>query len=129
MIDTDTIIYSLKGHEKVLRNFEAHRNIPKSISVVTYGELIYGARKSKNSEKSLGVAHRVAELFPILNVTPAVMETFGEVKATQEKVGQTIDDMDLLIAATALTHNLIVVTNNSKHFQRIKGLEIENWTT
>ncbi len=55
------------------------------------------------------------------------MDTFGEFKANLELTGQSIDDMDLLIASTALTHNLILVTNNEKHFNRINGLEIENW--
>ena len=55
------------------------------------------------------------------------METFGELKASLEKSGKIIDDMDLLIASTALTRNLVLVTNNEKHFNRINGLEIENW--
>ena len=57
------------------------------------------------------------------------METYGEYKALLSKSGKLIDDMDMLIAATAITHNLILVTNNAKHFSRIKGLEIENWAT
>lgn len=129
MIDTDIIIYSLKNNKQVTVNFSAHRNSPKSLSVVTYGELIYGARKSKNVEKNLGITHRIAELFPIIPISPAIMETFGDTKASLEKTGIVIDDLDLLIASTALTHNLILVTNNEKHFRRIRGLEIENWAT
>ena len=127
LIDTDIIIYSLKKHESVNENLKLYKDAPKSLSVITYGELIYGAKKSKNIEKNLATTHRVSELFPIINISPAIMETFGEIKASLEKKGQIIDDMDLLIASTALTHNLILVTNNEKHFQRIEGLEIENW--
>ncbi len=129
LIDTDIIIYSLKNHRQVVENFNTHRNAPKSLSVITYGELVYGARKSRNVVKNLGMTHRIAELFPIIPISPAIMETFGETKATLEKLGATIDDLDLLIASTALTHNLTLVTNNEKHFRRIKGLEIENWAT
>ena len=57
------------------------------------------------------------------------METFGQMKALLESDGQRIDDMDLLIASTALTHNLVLVTKNEKHFRRVPGLEIENWTS
>lgn len=57
------------------------------------------------------------------------METFGDLKAKLEKAGKTIDDMDLLIGSTALSHNLILVTNNIKHLEKIEGLEIENWST
>jgi tRNA(fMet)-specific endonuclease VapC len=55
------------------------------------------------------------------------METFIETKRTLELEGQALDDMDLLIAATALTLNYRLVTNNTKHFGRVKGLEIDNW--
>jgi predicted nucleic acid-binding protein len=55
------------------------------------------------------------------------MEIFSDLKAKYRKVGITIDDFDLLIAATALTYNQIVVTNNVKHFSRIEELKIENW--
>lgn len=128
LIDTDIIIYSLKNHDQVVKNFRNFKEAPKAISVITYGELVYGARKSANSEKNLAKVYRLAELFPIIDISPAIMEIFGELKASLEKSGKTIDDMDLLIASTAIVNNLILVTNNEKHFQRIPGLEMVNWT-
>ena len=128
LIDTDIIIYSLKNHDQVVQNFRNFKESPKAISVITYGELVYGARKSANSEKNLAKVYRLAELFPIIDISPAIMEIFGELKASLEKSGKTIDDMDLLIASTAIVNNLILVTNNEKHFQRIPGLEMVNWT-
>jgi tRNA(fMet)-specific endonuclease VapC len=127
LIDTDIIIYSLNNNEYVNKNFLEKRTSPKSLSVITYGELIYGARKSKFIEKNLAKIHRLLEVFPIIDLSSSIMDTFGELKANLELSGQIIDDMDLLIASTALTHNLILVTNNVKHFKRINGLEIENW--
>ena len=127
LIDTDIIIYSLNNNEFVNRKFLEKRTSPKSLSVIAYGELVYGARKSKFTEKNLAKIHRLLELFPIIDLSPSIMDTFGELKANLELSGQFIDDMDLLIASTALTHNLILVTNNEKHFKRINGLEIENW--
>ena len=128
LIDTDTIVYSLNNNPVVIEQFRQRRDAPKSLSVITYGELVFGARKSTFVEKNLGKVRRIAELFPIIQVTKAIMETFGEMKALLEERGQRHDDMDLLIACTAITHNLILVTNNIKHFDRIEGLEIENWT-
>ncbi len=128
LIDTDIIIYSLKNHNQVVQNFRNFTDAPKAISVITYGELVYGARKSSNIEKNLAKVYRLAELFPIVDISPAIMEIFGELKASLEKSGKTIDDMDLLIAATAITNNLVLVTNNDKNFARVKGLEIVNWT-
>lgn len=127
LIDTDILIYSLKNKIEVIENFKRNKNFPKSMSVITYGESIHGAKKSKYEEKNLANVRRLVEIFPVINITPAVMETYGDLKAKLEKSGNIIDDMDLLIASTALVHNLILATNNINHFKRIDGLEIENW--
>ncbi|ORC28818.1 VapC toxin family PIN domain ribonuclease [Marispirochaeta aestuarii] len=129
LIDTDILIYSIKGNEKVNEKFQIQKNEPKSLSVITYGELVFGAKKSSKIEKNLARVRRISELFPIIDVTPAIMETYGEYKALLSKTGIVIDDMNLLIASTAITHNLILVTNNVRHFRRIKELEIDNWST
>jgi tRNA(fMet)-specific endonuclease VapC len=128
LIDTNIIIYSIKGNTTVHNNFIKNESIPKSISVITYGELLFGAKKSQNIEKNSAVVYRIKELFPIIDIDKAIIETFSELKAISQKTGSVIDDFDLLIAATALTMNSILVTNNEKHFNKIKGLEIENWT-
>lgn len=127
LIDTNIIIYSLKNDTQVNNNFQKNRNIPKLISVITYGELIYGARKSQFPERNMAVVKRIAEIFPIVSITPSIMDTFGEIKAYLEHKGKTIDDMDLLIASTAIAHNMILITNNEKHFKNIRSLQIENW--
>ena len=127
LIDTDILIYSMKGREKVIKKFKENRNYPKSMSVITYGELIYGAKKSKYVEKNLAHVRRLLEVFPIIDITPVIMETFGEIKTKLQKAGTIIADMDLLIGSTALAHNLVLVTNNVNHFEKIEGLEIENW--
>ncbi len=128
LIDTNIIIYSLKGNEFVNRKMEETKNIPKSISVITYGELVYGAKKSQHREKNLAISYRIAELFPIIDIDKSVMDTFGEIKITLERKGNIIEDMDIVIAATALSYNLILVTNDVNHFGRIEDLRIENWT-
>ena len=127
LIDTDIIIYSLKNHAQVVENFRRFANAQKSISVITYGELAYGARKSQHTEKNLAKVFRIGELFPVLPVSRTIIDTFASLKASLEKTGRGIDDMDLLIAATAISHNLVLVTNNSRHFARVSGLETVNW--
>ncbi|OGP53937.1 MAG: nucleic acid-binding protein [Deltaproteobacteria bacterium RBG_13_52_11] len=128
LIDTDIIIYSIKGNSIVRSRFLQNEHIPKAISVITYGELLFGAKKSKNVEKNLAVVYRIKELFPIFGIDKAVIETFSDIKAAIQKAGSPVDDMDLLIASTALTMNYTLVTSNEKHFRRIKGLKIENWS-
>jgi len=127
LIDTDIIIYSLKGNVPVQKWMVANQNIPKFISVITFGELIYGAKKSKHPEKNTATANRIAELFPIIDINKGIIEIFGEMKAKLEASGDRIDDMDLLIASTAMYMNLSLVTNNKSHFKRITDLVLENW--
>ena len=127
LIDTDIVIYSLKGNPAVKANFQKYENSPKSISVITYGELYFGAKKSRDHIKNLAVVRRIAELFPIVDISRSVMETFGELKADLQKKGDTISDMDLLIASTAITMSYSLVTNNEKHFSKVRGLKIVNW--
>lgn len=127
LLDTDIIIYSLKGDRNVIENLRAFREQPKAISVITYGELIFGAQKSKQKISNLAKIHNLKETFPIIDITPSIMDTFGALKADLQKNGNTIDDFDLLIASTSITHGYTLVTNNEQHFKRISGLEIVNW--
>ncbi|WP_439647486.1 PIN domain-containing protein [Brucepastera parasyntrophica] len=94
---------------------------------MTYGELLYGAKKSKHVERNMAEVYRIRDLFPIIPIDISIIEIFSELKSKYDKKGIVIDDFDLLIASTALTHNQILVTNNVKHFNKIKELKIENW--
>src|SRR5262245_36728217 len=116
LIDSDVLIYSLKGHPAVKSHFERTGLLPRAISVISFGELLYGAKKSRWVEKNTAVVLRLAEIFPILEITRAVMEIFAELKVNLHQRGTPIDDLDLLIGATALSHGLVLVTNNVKHF-------------
>jgi tRNA(fMet)-specific endonuclease VapC len=128
LLDTDTIIFALKAVPQVVRNFASHAADPKALSVVTYGELVYGALKSARSVENLAKVRRTVDLFPVIDVNRAVMDTFGTLKVALEKKGKTVDDFDLLIASTALLLNYKLVTNNEKRFSHIPGLAVENWT-
>ena len=128
LLDTDTIIYALKGNRNVTRNFEEKAAQPKALSAITYGELFFGAMKSAAPQVNLAKVRRVAEVFPVIDVSRAIMETFGSLKADLERRGSTVDDFDLVIASSALVFNCTVVTNNERHFRHIPGLRVENWT-
>ena len=127
LIDTDVIIYSLKGNPAVRDWMLANQNIPKFMSVISYGELLYGAGKSMHPDKNLAVARRVAELFPVIDLGKGIMEVFSGLKTKLERAGTKLDDMDLMIGATAIYMNLSLVTNNKRHFERIDDLELASW--
>jgi tRNA(fMet)-specific endonuclease VapC len=127
LIDTDILIASIKANPIVNQHIAQSQNIPKALSIITYGELLFGAKKSTQSGRNSALIYRLAEIFPIIGISRAIIETFADIKLILKRAGERIPDMDLLIASTALSLNYTLVTNNVKHFRRIKGLSIENW--
>jgi tRNA(fMet)-specific endonuclease VapC len=127
LIDTDILIYSLKGDPRVMHHLRRTASDPKAISVISYGELLYGAHKSARPAENLARVRRLGEVLPVVPVSAAVMESFGSLKAQLETWGRRLDDFDLVIAATAMTLGYRLVTNNEKHFARIDGLPLESW--
>lgn len=127
LIDTDTVVYALNGDPAAVRGFERAAAQPKAISVITLGELTYGALKSKRTHENLARVRRTGEILRVIDVSRAIVEVFAGLKADLETKSARLDDLDLLIGATALTYGYRLVTNNERHFRRIPGLEIENW--
>lgn len=127
LIDTNIIIYRLKNQGRVNENFMKNSKERMAISVISYGELVYGAKKSKSVEKNLETVRAVKNIFPIIDITTDVMDIFGRIKADVQKIGRLTDDMDLLIAATALAGGMTLVTHNTKHFEHISNLKTEDW--
>ena len=128
LLDTDTLIYSLKGHEAVIQNLMAHQRDTLKISAISLMELYYGAYKSEKVAANLGKVRRIENAFPIVAVDFSVTETFGMIKSSLQSQGTPLDDSDLVIAASALAYNLTLVSNNEKHFSRVDGLKLDNWT-
>ena len=127
LIDTDIIIFALRKDKSVLIKFEENKNIPISISMITYAELIFGAKRSQNEQQNMMKVRHIRELYPIEDLNEGVMEVFADIKAKMFNNGIRIEDMDLLIAATAIYNDLTLVTNNVKHFEKIPYLKLENW--
>ena len=128
LLDTDTIVFNLKGNAAVRKNLLFHINDPIKISAITLMELYYGAYKSQKVTGNLAKIKTIEQSLEIIPVGIESVEIFGMLKSKLEKAGSRLDDFDLIIAACALAHNLTLVTNNEKHFQRIEGLKLTNWT-
>lgn len=127
LLDTDTIIYSLKGHQGINKNLFLHRNDILKISIVTLMELYYGAYKSQQVSSNLAKVKTIEQAFEIIPVKPESVEIFARTKAELELGGNRLDDFDLMIASCAMAYNLTLVSNNTKHLQRIDGLKLTNW--
>ncbi|EPF31943.1 hypothetical protein HMPREF9194_02298 [Treponema maltophilum ATCC 51939] len=129
LIDTDIIIFALRGDKTVLAKFEENKNIPISISMITYAELVFGTKRSQNERTNMLKVNRIREIYPVEELNIGIMELFADIKANMYSKAMRIEDMDLFIAATAIYNDLTLVTNNTKHFKNIPLLKLENWKT
>lgn len=128
MLDTNICIYSIKHKpEQVFLRLQEHDPSDICISSVTYAELVHGVEKSQAVEKNrLALALLLANI-EILNFDAAAAESYGKIRADLEKQGTPIGPLDMMIAGHAKSLNYTVVTNNTKEFNRVKGLKSENW--
>ena len=96
------------------------------ISIITQAELFYGAEKSKDSAKEFEKIQNTLSVWciEVFNLNKEIVGFYGKLKASLEKKGKRLDEFDLLIGATAISENLILVTGNSRHFKRIFGLSL-----
>ncbi|WP_267913575.1 PIN domain-containing protein [Rubrobacter xylanophilus] len=95
----------------------------------TLGELIYGAHRLREHTATLmqKIEDTLLPNLPVLPFDAAAARRYGELRAELERLGTPIGDVDMRIAAIALTHGLKVVTGNERHFRRVPGLRMENW--
>lgn len=128
LFDTNVCIQILKG--KSLNLKEKLQTIPNEqivIPSIVRFELFYGAYKSNNSQKTLALVNEFLNSFSTLNFEDTIAEKAGEIRAYLDKSGTPIGPYDLIIAATAIISNLILISNNTKEFKRISELSIEDW--
>ena len=127
LLDTDICVYWLKGNEQIEHKILSVGMDNVVLSFINVSELYYGAYKSQRVEANLNLIRQLTTQLNVVESDESIGEAFGELKATLERAGTIIDDADLFIAACAKVHGLTLVTNNIKHFKRIKGLKLENW--
>ena len=130
LLDTNICIYIRRERpQAVLKRFKVLPPGSTAISVITYGELAYGARKSPDPRKAMTVLDELTALIPVLPMATEVADTYGTIRSDLAARGELIGNNDLWIAAHAKSLEVILVTNNEREFQRVSGLQIENWAT
>lgn len=128
ILDTNICIYiARKQPAALLARFEKLKRGEAVLSVITYGELRYGAAKSRQRETVLRYLDELAALLPVQPLPTAAAEHYGVIRAQLEEKGRPIGGNDLWIAAHAMAERLTLVTNNTKEFSRIRDLEVQNW--
>jgi len=128
MLDTNICIYIHRQRpENVLSRFKKLKPGDAVISVITWGELVYGAEKSRQRKKVLELLREFKSFVPVLPIPENTGDTYGAIRALMESKGTPIGNNDLWIAAHAKATALTLVTNNEREFQRVPGLKIRNW--
>lgn len=130
MLDTDICIYIIKQKPQgVLEKLRKLQPDELAISVITFAELINGAKKSQKVKANIGKLEELAEILIIEPFDKKAAIAYGDVRSSLEKKGLITGSNDMLIAAHALSRDWILVTNNEKEFRRVKSLKVENWVT
>jgi len=129
MLDTNICIYAMKQkQEKVLQRFKQELNSGICISSITLAELEYGMKHSSNPARNEQALLRFLAPLSVLPFGSVAASVYGEIRADLQSKGTPIGPLDMLIASHAKAEELILVTNNGREFERVPGLEIENWT-
>jgi tRNA(fMet)-specific endonuclease VapC len=130
VLDTNTVSFLMRGDRAVIDRLTAHARTEVLLPQPVVAELAYGiARLAPSTRKTRLQQQFGAILMNLLRIdwTDDVSKAFGMAKATLERDGNRIDDIDLAIAAHALAANATLVTDNLGHMERIPDLRVENW--
>lgn len=126
MLDTDTVSYALRGQGRVATRLVERPPSRLGISSITLAELRFGAER-RRSRKLHSLIDAFVESVAVLPLDAVAADRFALVAATLTRQGLPIGTFDTLIAAHALALDLILVTNNVQHFERVAGLKTESW--
>ncbi|WP_278940767.1 type II toxin-antitoxin system tRNA(fMet)-specific endonuclease VapC [Pseudomonas helleri] len=127
MLDTNICIFTIKNRpEHVREAFNAHHG-QLCISTVTLMELVFGAEKSSNPQRNLAVVEGFAARLDVLKYDWEAAANTGQLRAELAKLGTPIGPYDQMIAGHARSLGLVLVTNNTREFERVPGLRIEDW--
>lgn len=127
ILDTDTLIYFLKGEPQVVKKMLQIDSKAIYTSIISHSELFFGAYNSTHVIKNLKKVSLFLDNISILPYDENASNKFGQLKAKLKLQGKLIADMDLMIASICLVQNATLVTNNSRHFERIPHLKYTNW--
>jgi tRNA(fMet)-specific endonuclease VapC len=122
LVDTDWVIDAFANIPTALTPLVRHARDGIAVSVLTFGELYDGAYGSQNPLAEIAGYRQFLSGYTVLTVTDAIMDRFAQLRYDLRRQGQLIPDFDLTIAATALVHNLTLMSRNVRHFNRIPGL-------
>lgn len=128
-LDTNIIIYAINGKfSEIMLNFQCIPSMAIVIPEIVHAEIEYGARKSRNYEKTISLYQKFMNRFSRAPFSNSAAVYYGRIRSDLEARGLVIGANDMLIAATVIAENGTLVTHNTREFSRIAGLKLEDWT-
>ena len=129
LLDTNICIFIIKNKPAAVREqFDRLQPGEVGISAITEAEMRYGAEKSRRPGENLAALLDFSSQLDVLPFDSTITTPYSQIRAELARLGKPIGPLDFLIAATALAHDLTLVTNNTGEFQRVPGLRLEDWT-
>jgi tRNA(fMet)-specific endonuclease VapC len=127
MLDTDTVIYTIKNRPPLVRETFKQHSGQICVSTVTVSELIYGAEKSAQPQRNLSDIEGMIARLEVLEFDVSAAAHCGQIRAELAGKGTPIGPYDVMIAGHARSQGLILISNNTSEFVRVSGLRLENW--
>ena len=128
ILDTDIVSFFMRDNPKSVRAAVLkHDGDELCISAITYAELVFGIKRNYSKQLDSWISE-VLDKFEIFPFDENAAIIYGNIRASLEKSGNPLDNMDMLIAATAMSVGAVLVSHNKKHFSEIKGLNVEDWS-
>jgi len=128
LLDTNICLYIAKQRPPaVAMRFATLPLGAVGMSLITFGELRFGAEKSQHQAHALATLDRLRELIPVLELEDGVWESYGRLRALLQRDGTPIGNNDLWIASHALHLGVTLVSNNTREFERVPEFKLENW--
>ena len=128
LLDTNVCIHLRQGRNELLaERFRTLKQGDAAISVITFGELAFGAEKSSQRAVALTALTQLLQFLPVLALGEDAARAYGAIRGALSRDGNLIGGNDLWIAAQALAASMVLVTANEREFRRVPGLQVENW--
>ena len=127
LLDTNILIYAYRDLGQCRKKLNAQNDANVHICSINSADIEYGIAKSSRPEGLQQFLQLIQTRYLLQPMNVEAAQCAGQVRAKLERIGQPIGSYDLLIAGIALAHNLTVVTRNTREFERVTGLQVENW--
>ncbi len=125
LFDTDVLLSFLRGKNPELLTCVKNildSEVTVSLSVISLAELYLGTFKSEDPAKNLALVNKLRDTLELVGLDEKTALLYGQIQAVLERNGQVIGDFDVLIASTAIANDMVLITGNIRHYERVKSL-------